>query len=369
MLNNSNVFEFLIVFMVSFLFVYNLTPLIIKLAYKTNFLDNPEARKLHKKATPLLGGLSVFIGFFILVAIDSILNSVPRTNFATFGYLLGALLIMSVGLFDDRFGMSPFVKLFFQLLVCFIFIHTNELYYLFGSSWLSVLVIMFWMTGLMNAFNFLDNMDGIIAGMSGILALGFYAICILTKTPSVPDLNNYVGLLSLTFAGAVFGFLPYNFNPAKLFLGDAGSMFIGYFLSTMGILTGKLAVNSMQSNVFYLLPIMMLSFAIFDISLVSFTRKRDGRRISQGGKDHSTHRIGTAMGSIKITALIVYLINSIIALIAIAVLQMKSVELLVLSTAIFIVSFLFFGRKLDKVPIVVPENQLRIKNGELRIKN
>ena len=358
---NSIAFEFLLIFVVSFLFVYNLTPLIIKLAFKINFLDNPEARKLHKKATPLLGGLSVFIGFFVLVLIESLINSAPRATFATYGYLLGAFLILVVGLIDDKYGMSPHIKLFCQAIVCLIFIHTNNLYFLFGNTYVSVLVIMFWMTGLMNAFNFLDNMDGILGGMSGILALGFYAICVLTRTPSLSDLNNYVGLLALAFAGAVFGFLPYNFNPAKLFLGDAGSMFIGYFLSTMGILTGKLAVNRMQNNLFYLLPILMLSFAIFDISLVSITRKRDGRKVSQGGKDHSTHRIGTIMGSIKVTALIVYLINSIIALTAIAVLQMESVELLVLATFIFIVTFLFFGRKLDEVPIIVSENQLKEK--------
>ena len=362
MLVNSVSLEFILVFVLSFLFVYNLTPLIIKLAYKTNFMDNPQARKLHKKATPLLGGLSVFLGFFVLIVIESFIHEGARTAFATYGYLLGALLILVVGLIDDKFGMSPLIKLSSQVLVCLIFIHSNELYFLFGNRWISVFVIIFWMTGLMNAFNFLDNMDGILAGMSGILALGFYAVCVLTKTPSLPDLNNYVGLLALAFAGAVFGFLPYNFNPAKLFLGDAGSMFIGYFLSTMGILTGKLAVNSMQNNLFYLLPILILSFAIFDISLVSITRKRDGRLVSQGGKDHSTHRIGTVMKSIKVTALVVYLINSIIALTAIAVLQMESVELLVLSTIIFVVSFLFFGRKLDKIPIVVSENQLKVKN-------
>ena len=356
---SSIAFDFLIVLVVSFLFVYNLTPLIIKLAIKTNFMDNPEARKMHKKATPLLGGLSVFIGFFVLIMIESLMNNGPRTNFATYGYLLGAFVILIVGLIDDKFGMHPVIKFMFQVIVCLIFIHTNDLYYLFVNPLFSIVIIIFWMTGLMNAFNFLDNMDGILSGMSGILAICFYAICVLTKTPSVSHLNNYVGIIALTFAGAVFGFLPYNFNPAKIFLGDAGSMFIGYFLSTMGILTGKLSVNSMQSNVFYLLPILILSFAIFDISLVSITRKRDGRRISQGGKDHSTHRIGTAMGSIKITALVVYLINCIIALIAIAVLQMKSVELLILSTIIFGITFLFFGRKLDKVPIVIPENQLR----------
>jgi len=361
MLTNYIVFEFLIVFVMSFLLVFNLTPFVIKLAIKTNFMDNPEARKMHKKATPLLGGLSVFIGFILLVLLESFIGAGSRSALATYGYLSGALLIMVVGLVDDRFGMPPLVKLLFQISVCIIFIWSNNLYFIFGSPFISVPIIVFWMTGLMNAFNFLDNMDGVLSGMAGILALGFYAISFLTKTPSIMDANNYVALLSLSFAGAVFGFLPYNFNPAKQFLGDAGSMFIGYFLSTIGILAGQLAVNRMQSNMFYLLPILLLSFAIFDISLVSITRKRDGRLVSQGGKDHSTHRMGTAMQSIKVTAIAVYLINSIIALTAVIVLKMESVELLIISTLLFVLAFLFFGRKLDKIPIVVPENQIKGK--------
>jgi len=245
------------------------------------------------------------------------------------------------------------------LIVCLIFIYSNNLFWLLGPWWITVPVLMFWMIGLMNAFNFLDNMDGILAGMSGILALGFYAVSIMTKTSSVQYFNNYVALLALSFAGSVFGFLPHNFNPAKLFMGDAGSMFIGYFLSTMGILTGKMTVNSMQNNLYYILPVLILSYAIFDISLVSYTRKRDGRRISQGGKDHSTHRIGTAMGSTKITAIVVYLINTIIVLTAIIVLKLHSVEVLIFSTILYVLAFLFFGRKLDSIPIVIPKNQLK----------
>jgi UDP-GlcNAc:undecaprenyl-phosphate GlcNAc-1-phosphate transferase len=348
----------------SFLLVFNLTPLVIKIATKTNFMDNPAARKMHKKATPLLGGLSVFLGFIVLVLIESFINTSSRSAIATYGYLSGALLIMIVGLVDDRFGMHPIVKLLFQILVCVIFIWSNKLYYIFGSPYISIPIIVFWMTGLMNAFNFLDNMDGVLSGMAGILALGFYSISYLTKTASIMEPNNYVALLSLSFAGAVFGFLPYNFNPAKQFLGDAGSMFIGYFLSTIGILAGQLAVNRMGSKLFYLLPILLLSFAIFFFFLVSITRKRVGRKVSHGGKDHSTHRIGTAMRSIKITAIAVYLINSIIALTAIIVLKMESVELLIISTALFVLVFLFFGRKLDKIPIVVPDNQLKIKSTE-----
>jgi UDP-GlcNAc:undecaprenyl-phosphate GlcNAc-1-phosphate transferase len=357
------IYEFSFVLIMSFLFVYNLTPLIIKFARKINFVDNPDARKVHKQAMPLLGGLSVFIGFFVFVFMETMGNPIGSQSFATLGYLLGATLIMLVGLFDDKYGMHPAIKLILQVSVCFVFIHTNDLYGLFGSYWVTVPLIVLWMTGLMNAFNFLDNMDGILAGMSGILAIGFYVIVTLTKTPSLVETNNYVGLVSLAFAGAVFGFLPHNFNPAKIFLGDAGSMFFGYFFSTMGILTANIAVESQGNNAYYLLPILLLSFAIFDICLVSFTRKRDGRRISQGGKDHSTHRIGTAMQSTKITALVVYLINTIIMLTTILVLQIKSIELLIVSIVIFFIGFLIFGRKLDQIPIVVPENQLKNKNG------
>ncbi len=353
------IYEFLLVFVLSFVFVYNLTPLIIKFAYKINFVDNPNARKVHKKAIPLLGGLSVFIGFFVLVLSETLINPAHRASIGTYGYLFSALMITVVGLIDDKFGMSPLLKMLLQIVVCLIFIHTNGLYYLFGNIWITTPIIILWMTGLMNAFNFLDNMDGILAGMSGILALAFYAVSFLTKTPSMAHLNNYISLLALAFAGSVLGFLPHNFNPAKLFLGDAGSMFIGFFLSTMGILTGKLAVNTMQNSIYFLLPILILSYAIFDICLVSITRKRDGRRVSQGGKDHSTHRIGTAMQSTKLTAIVVYLLNSIIALTAVIVLKMNSVILLIVSTIIFVIGFLFFGRKLDQIPIVIPENQLK----------
>ena len=215
------------------------------------------------------------------------------------------------------------------------------------------------MVGLMNALNFLDNMDGIITGMSGILALGFYALSFISQTPSLMAQTNFMSLLALSFAGSVFGFLPYNFNPAKIFLGDAGSMFIGYFLSTMGILAGRLAVIRMNDKVYYLLPVLLLSYAIFDISLVSIIRKRDGRRISQGGKDHSTHRIDNAMQSAKVTALIVYLINIIIVLMTILVFKMESVKLLIVSTVMMAVFFIFFGNKLDQIPVQIPENQLR----------
>ncbi|MBN1948127.1 MAG: undecaprenyl/decaprenyl-phosphate alpha-N-acetylglucosaminyl 1-phosphate transferase [Candidatus Cloacimonetes bacterium] len=346
------------VFSLAFLLVYVITPLVIRFACKTGFLDNPNARKVHKKSTPLLGGVAVFSGFFILT-IYIIFTKLHNFNLPIAGYLLGALLIVVVGIIDDKMGMHPLLKLTGQFISCLIFIFTNDLLAILGPVYITIPILVLWMVGLMNALNFLDNMDGIITGMSGILALGFYAFSFISKNYLMPGEAEFVSLLSLIFAGAVFGFLPYNFNPAKIFLGDAGSMFIGYFLSTMGILTGKLAVISKQSDLYYLLPVLLLSYAIFDISLVSVTRKRDGRRLSQGGQDHSTHRIGTAIGSAKITAMIVYLINIIIVLVTIIVFMMGSDKLLILATIFFAVLFLLFGKKLDQIPIAIPQNQIK----------
>lgn len=350
------------VFMLSFLTVYSITPLIINFALRINFVDNPNARKIHKKAIPLLGGVAVFFGFLILF-LYLIFTKQRVVDLPLIGYLTGAFIIVLVGVIDDRRGMSPVVKLFGQLLACIAFVFTHDLLTLFGPMYITLPLIILWMVGLMNALNFLDNMDGIITGMSGILALGFYAIGFLSKTPILTHQADFIALLSLIFAGSVFGFLPYNFNPAKIFLGDAGSMFIGYFLSTMGILAGNLATQSMGNNkLFFLLPVLLLSYAIFDISLVSYTRKRDGRRVSQGGKDHSTHRIGTAMGSAKITAIFVYLINIILVLTTIIVYKMHNNQLLIICTTMMALFFLFFGRKLDEIPIIVPDNQLKKKD-------
>ncbi|MBN2461857.1 MAG: undecaprenyl/decaprenyl-phosphate alpha-N-acetylglucosaminyl 1-phosphate transferase [Candidatus Cloacimonetes bacterium] len=346
------------VFILSFLSVYSITPIIRRFAFHTCFIDNPDARKVHEKATPLMGGLAVFAGFLILIGY-TIITRLQSLNLAIIGYLTGALIIIGVGLIDDKYGLNPLKKLLGQTLSCLIFIFTNDLVSLLGPFYITVPVLVFWMVGLMNALNFLDNMDGIITGMSGILALGFYAFSFMSKTGSNAFQVNFISLLSLIFAGSVFGFLPYNFNPARIFLGDAGSMFIGYFLSTMGILVGRLTVITKHNQLYYLFPILLLSYAIFDISLVSITRKRDGRRISQGGRDHSTHRIGTAIGSAKITAFIIYLINIIIVLVSIIVYKMESDSLLIISVIIFAFFFIFFGKKLDQVPIVIPDSQLR----------
>ncbi len=351
----------------SWLFVYGLTPFVIRFANWTNYVDKPNARKIHQHATPLLGGLSVFIGFFLLCLYDVVITASRNFDRGMIGYLAGSVLIVLIGLWDDRYGMRPFLKLLGQISVSLIFIfsnyNTSELFMMFGSIYITLPLLIIWMVGLMNALNFLDNMDGILAGMASILGLGFFAFSLMNTTANAGAMG-LIALISLSFSGATLGFLPYNFNPARIFLGDAGSMFIGYFLSSMGILMAQFAGNQKQDKWYFLMPVLLLSYAIFDIALVSFTRKRDGRHIMQGGKDHSTHRIHTVLGSAKVTAVMIYLINVIIVLTTIVVFRIGSRQLLLITTGMFALIFIFFGMKLDQVPIVVPQNQLKKRDTE-----
>ncbi|MCB5252650.1 MAG: MraY family glycosyltransferase [Candidatus Cloacimonadaceae bacterium] len=362
---NFRIYEYLSVFIMSWLFVYGLTPFIIKLANKINFVDKPEARKMHLKSVPLMGGLSVALGFILLCVYDVVISPGRYFDAPMLGYLAGSVLIVFIGIIDDRRGMKPLIKLGGQILVSLTFIFTNftfpELQRMFGSIYVTLPLLLLWMVGLMNAMNFLDNMDGIISGMAGILGLGFFAFALTNATSSNQNAMALIALISLSFAGSTFGFLPYNFNPAKIFLGDAGSMFIGYFLSSMGILMAQYAGIKYNDKFFYLMPVLLLSYAIFDISLVSFTRKRDGRHVMQGGKDHSTHRINTVLGSVRVTAAIIYTINVLIVLTSIMVFRIGSRELLIFSTMLFAIFFLIFGHKLDQVPIVIPANQKKGK--------
>lgn len=359
------IYEYLSVFIMSWLFVYGLTPFIIKLAKKINFVDKPEARKMHLKSVPLMGGLSVAAGFILLCVYDVIISSGRYFDPPMLGYLAGSVLIVIIGLIDDRWGMKPLYKLLGQIAVSFIFILTNftfpELHRMFGSLFITLPLMLLWMVGLMNALNFLDNMDGIISGMAGILGIGFFAFALTNTTSSNQNAMALIALISLSFSGSTFGFLPYNFSPARIFLGDAGSMFIGYFLASMGILMAQYAGNKYNDKVFYLLPVLLLSYAIFDISLVSYTRRRDGRHVMQGGKDHSTHRINTVLGSVRVTAAIIYAINALIVLTSIMIFQIGSRELLIVCTVLFAAFFMIFGRKLDQVPIFIPANQKKVK--------
>jgi UDP-GlcNAc:undecaprenyl-phosphate GlcNAc-1-phosphate transferase len=269
---------YIFVFGLSLLLVLSLTPLFIRLAFKKNFLDFPDPRKIHSHPTPLMGGVSVFSGFGVAVVLSLFYRNLWSNEVS--GILLGGLLVLVLGLWDDKFGMRPGVKFIGQIVAASIFLLVSQSFGKLNFGLLGDLLFFLWMVGLMNAFNFLDNMDGLCSGISVLAAAAFAVIFILTGQVSL-------GIICLALMGALLGFLIYNFPPARIFLGDAGSMFSGFILSALGILFAKRDSSFNQ----LLVPMLVLSYPIFDISLVTFTRAKEGRKIYKGGKDHSSHRL------------------------------------------------------------------------------
>ena len=284
------------IFLASFILVLILTPFFKRLAFKTNFLDYPDPRKVHSRPTPLLGGASVFLGFSGGVLL-SLLSGIRWTNELS-GIFLGGLVILGLGLLDDKRGMSPGVKFTGQILASFLFLLTSRSLGILNLGFFENLLLLLWMVGLMNAFNFLDNMDGLCSGISFIAAAAFLVVFIFTaQTAPI--------ILCLSLMGALLGFLIYNFPPAKIFLGDAGSMFNGFILAALGIFFAK--KNSSFNQL--LVPLLILSYPIFDISLVTVTRFKEGRKIYKGGKDHSSHRLMNLGFRLKKTLGSIYLIS------------------------------------------------------------
>lgn len=297
---------YLLSFVVSFLLVLVLTPFFIKLAIKKNFLDYPDPRKVHLHPTPLLGGVSVFIGFSGGILL-SLLSGGLWSN-ELLGVFSGGLLILGLGIIDDKRGMQPGVKFLGQIVASFVFLLITQSFGILGFGFLGDILFLIWMVGLMNAFNFLDNMDGLCSGISFIAVAAFFLIFMFAD-----QLNP--AIICLSFLGSLLGFLIYNLPPAKIFLGDAGSMFNGFMLSALGIFFAKR--NSSFNQL--LVPLLILSYPIFDISLVTFTRLKEGREIYKGGKDHSSHRFMNLGFHLKKTLFSIFLISLGLGIIALLV--------------------------------------------------
>jgi UDP-GlcNAc:undecaprenyl-phosphate GlcNAc-1-phosphate transferase len=269
------------VFLCSVALTFALIPFCIKLARTSDFLDYPSALKIHGHPTPLLGGVAVFVGFWVAVLLGLVLFRSPFSQ-ELIGILVGGAAVAGLGLIDDKRSLSPSYKLLGQVIAAVLFLTiSNSTRILTGSSW-DVLILILWIVGLINAVNFLDAMDGLCAGISFISAGAFLVIAIF-------DHQTYSAILTLALMGGLLGFLRYNWTPAKIFLGDAGSMFNGFILACLGILFAH--GNPSYSSL--LVPIVILSYPIFDITFVTLIRLREGRKVYVGDYNNSPRRIAS----------------------------------------------------------------------------
>lgn len=295
-----------------------LTPLVRLVALRSGAVVQPRGDRWHRKPTPVLGGAAIFATYMIVhlaaVGLD------PQ-YFALFGC---ALAVFCLGLYDDLRGLSPQTKFICQIAVAGLLIATGTMVKIVPWPVVAYPLSFLWLVGMTNAFNLIDNIDGLSAGIAAISGI---ALCLFSTGSG----DGAVGLLSIGLAGACIGFLFYNFNPARIFMGDCGSMFLGFMLGALSLSGTWRHASSLFVTM--LAPVLILSIPIFDTAFVTITRTLRGQPVSQGGRDHLSHRLVLLGFSEKKTVLILYGLS---ALCALGALFFNKISPLVFATVAFL---------------------------------
>ena len=280
-------YQYLAVFILSFILVGALTPIMRKVAVKNNIFDLPNtSHKSHTLPTPYLGGIAIMLGV-VLVSLLAVLFStnVLGNLKLLLSVLIPALLLGLIGLWDDLKSLPAYPRLFAQsvvgVCVSIILITTGTVGNPTGSIVLDVLLTVIWIVGICNSINFFDNMDG---GAAGAVAFSSLGLAFLAWNLGQSLL---VGLALVT-AGATFGFLIWNKSPAKIYMGDAGALFLGVLLATLAI---RLDPITQSRAISLSIPLLLLALPILDTTTVVISRLRSGVSIFQGGQDHLSHRL------------------------------------------------------------------------------
>lgn len=332
-------------FFIGVIISYGFTPLVREIAFKIKLLDHPDPKKSHAHPTALLGGLAIYLAFF-----SGVLFTTDMNNYI-YAILVGGTIIFMLGVVDDKLGMMPRMKLSGQVLVAFLAYKAGFRVSTFEDYYVSMFFTIFWIVGITNAFNLLDNLNGLSGGIAGISSV-FFGIL------AIQDSQIYVAVLCFALAGACFGFLRHNFPKASIFMGDSGSMLLGFILACLAILgTWKTDKISLSLS----LPILILGYPIFDTTLVTLLRLKEGRPIYIGGRDHSSH-ILASLGFRKTKAvLLIYLISTLLGLSAITITK-TPVPIAIIILIVTVLSMLSFGLYL--AIIRSRSAKLRRQNGE-----
>lgn len=290
----DNQIKFFLVFIVSFLLSFVFSKLVIILARKLQILDYPsEARKIHREPVPLLGGLAVYLSFLFTVVIlyFSGLLYDDRVNFSTIVYfLLAGLILVANGYFDDKLSLSPSKSIIGPILASFLMVLAGlKISYISNPSggvlyldsllvwdFLPLLLTFLWLLGITYTTKLLDGIDGLTSSIGMIASFVIFGVSL-----SWDVAGSSTSLLSLTLAGAIAGFLILNWHPAKIFLGEGGSTFIGFALGVLSIISGSKIATAL----------LVMGLPVLDIFWVIFRRIRQGRPFWQGDKEHLHFRM------------------------------------------------------------------------------
>ncbi|MBR6793182.1 MAG: undecaprenyl/decaprenyl-phosphate alpha-N-acetylglucosaminyl 1-phosphate transferase [Clostridia bacterium] len=290
------------------------TPLAKRLAEKIGAIDVPkDARRMHKKPIPRLGGFAIFLGFFI----STMVFTFNFINLKLYGVLLGAMVIVALGMADDVLALKAKYKFVVQMVAVVIpvacGVRIEWFPNFFGDTpyiplplWWSVAVSIIWLLAILNAVNIIDGLDGLACGVSTIMTISCSAILILLQSPQV-------AIIAAALAGACMGFLPYNVNPAKMFMGDTGAMFIGYSLACLSII----GLFKAYAIVAFFVPVLLYLLPIFDLLFAAVRRVLTGHSPMQADKSHLHHKLIAIGFSQKQAVAILYGIAAILGFCAV----------------------------------------------------
>lgn len=334
MIDNSLTMTSLFAFILALAISFACTPAVRMLAIKIKAVDVPkDNRRMHKVPIPRMGGLAIFAGFLV-----SVLFFVPLgTEFRSI--LIGALILVVLGIIDDIVSLKPKTKFAGQIIAALIpalsgvSIHGIVNPFVPGQystlGIFSIPLTVIWIVGITNAVNFIDGLDGLACGVSAIATVTMFIIAVLFG-------ETYIALMMAALAGACLGFLPYNMNPAKIFMGDTGSMFLGYILATVSIQ----GLFKFYAVISFAVPFILLGLPIFDTGFAIVRRLLKGQSPLQADRGHVHHRLIDLGFDQKQSVAILYTFSALMGLTAVILARTNESKLIILAIAVLVCFFL-----------------------------
>ena len=331
-------------FIVSFAFTFATTPLVRRFAFKIGAIDIPkDNRRMHKKPTPRIGGLAIIFGF----TVATLCFAQPSRQL--YGTLAGAAIIAVMGVIDDCKNLPAKLKFVIQIIAALVVVFAGDIKidvftnpnflsdnpYWVLPEWLSVTLTVIWIVFITNAVNFIDGLDGLAAGVSAIMSISLVFISIRVGEYSI-------AILGIALMGSCFGFLPFNFNPAKIFMGDTGSTLLGFMLATLSIQ----GVFKSYAVISFAVPLLILGLPLFDALFAMIRRILRGQSPMTADRGHLHHRLVDMGFSQKQTVFILYAISGVLGITA--VLLAESGVLRALLLVICVLILLLIGSMLGK---------------------
>ena len=316
----------LLTLLVAFVVAFGTTPIVKAFAQKVGAMDNPgEARRIHTHPIPRMGGMAIFLGFLIAVVLFAEISKPVQ------GILIGCIIIVAAGVLDDIISLRWWVKLSAQLVAAIVavahgvmiegimnpnvFAANNTL--LIG--YLSIPVTIIWIVGVTNAVNLIDGLDGLACGVSAISSVTMLTVALMVAEPNI-------ALLLAALTGGCLGFIPYNLNPAKIFMGDTGALLLGYVLSTVSII----GLFKFYAVMTFLVPVMALALPLFDTIFAIIRRVLKGQSPMAPDRGHLHHRLIDHGLSQKQAVAVLYSISAMMGLTAVVICTTGKLRLILL---------------------------------------